>query len=379
MLGLLLSLLVLLAPACQGQPAAPMPPPPAPSAAALADTTFARLVTDLSEPGGYFDTDNLISNEASYLHVMGPLRERGLAGGAYLGVGPDQNFSYMAAVRPQIAFLVDIRRDNLLQHLLFKALFTRAPNRITYLALLFGKPVPAEAAAWTDRPLADLVAHLDGTPTTPDDAAVARRQVAAVLDTLPLALSEADRATIAAIHDRFIDAGLGLRFTSHGRPPMPYYPTYRQLLLEQDLDGEPASYLVREADYQFLRQMQIDHRVIPVVGDLAGPHALAAIAHYLTAQDLAVTAFYTSNVEYYLMRSRTFDAFVANVQRLPRSPGGVVIRSYFNRYRRTLPQTQRGYASTQLLHPLDRLVAAYETGAIRSYGDLIRDAALPAE
>src|SRR5215207_7700196 len=88
-------------------------------APALSDSAFAALVARLSEPGGYFDTDNLISNESSYLHAVGRLRALRGAGptGAYVGVGPDQNFSYIAAARPKVAFIVDIRRDNLLQHL----------------------------------------------------------------------------------------------------------------------------------------------------------------------------------------------------------------------------------------------------------------------
>ena len=84
---------------------------------------FAATIARLSEPGGYFDSDNLISNEKSYLQVVPALREAGSNGGAYVGVGPDQNFSYIAQVRPSIAFIIDIRRDNLLLHLLFKALF----------------------------------------------------------------------------------------------------------------------------------------------------------------------------------------------------------------------------------------------------------------
>ncbi len=57
-----------------------------------ATSEFGRLIQNLSEPGGYFDTDNLISNESSYLHVMGRMREMEVCGGAYLGVGPSQNF-----------------------------------------------------------------------------------------------------------------------------------------------------------------------------------------------------------------------------------------------------------------------------------------------
>src|SRR5688572_33360977 len=84
---------------------------------------FAAQIASLSEAPGYFDTDNLISNERSYLQVIPDLRAPAIRGHAYIGVGPDQNFSYIAAMRPSIAFILDIRRDNMLLHLLFKALF----------------------------------------------------------------------------------------------------------------------------------------------------------------------------------------------------------------------------------------------------------------
>src|SRR3954463_6907619 len=93
---------------------APRPHPPAQSP----PPSFAQTIASLSERGGYFDTDNLISNESSYLQVMPDLERRSIRGGAYIGVGPDQNFSYIAQTRPAIAFIVDIRRDNLLLHLL---------------------------------------------------------------------------------------------------------------------------------------------------------------------------------------------------------------------------------------------------------------------
>src|SRR5215831_19252840 len=79
-----------------------------------APTRFAAAIAQLSEPGGYFDTDNLISNESSYLQVLPELKQRNVRGGAYIGVGPDQNFSYIAEIRPSVAYLVDIRRDNVL-------------------------------------------------------------------------------------------------------------------------------------------------------------------------------------------------------------------------------------------------------------------------
>ena len=46
------------------------------STSAQSRPTFAASVANLSEPGGYFDTDNLISNERSYLQVIPDLRRR---------------------------------------------------------------------------------------------------------------------------------------------------------------------------------------------------------------------------------------------------------------------------------------------------------------
>src|SRR4051812_37516150 len=73
-------------------------------------TTFAAQIERLSEAPGEFDTDNLISNEAAYLDVIPALMASGIAGGAYVGVGPDQNFSYITRIRPSVAFIIDVRR-----------------------------------------------------------------------------------------------------------------------------------------------------------------------------------------------------------------------------------------------------------------------------
>src|SRR5262249_60905286 len=121
---------------------------------------FVALSTRLSEPGGYFDSDNLISNETSYQHVLIKMREMNVSGGVYLGVGPDQNFSYIAKIRPRMAIIIDIRRDNLLQQLLYKALFERARNRVGFLCLFFGKPFPKNKG-WERVGVKELVDYID--------------------------------------------------------------------------------------------------------------------------------------------------------------------------------------------------------------------------
>src|SRR5471030_1860297 len=143
---------------------APVAPAPAPVAAAIPaapvtppESTFGKTFLRLSEPGGYFASENVVSNEMSYLHVLDAIRRVGVKGGAYIGVGPDQNFSYIAAIKPQVAFMFDIRRDDMLEHLLLKAVFAMSRNRIEYVCLLLAKPAPADSDAWTNRGIADII------------------------------------------------------------------------------------------------------------------------------------------------------------------------------------------------------------------------------
>jgi len=60
----------------------------------LSDDEFWRLVTTFSENGGSFHSDNFTSNEPMFADVAKLLAD-GPAGGAYLGVGPEQNFTYV--------------------------------------------------------------------------------------------------------------------------------------------------------------------------------------------------------------------------------------------------------------------------------------------
>lgn len=336
------------------------------------DSLFPRVVEALSEPGGFFDTDNLISNEASYLHAVSALRRREVRGGAFIGVGPDQNFSYITAVRPEVAFIVDIRRDNLLLLLLLRAMLEEAGTRAEYLALLFGRSFPADPEGWRDHPLPELLDRIESE--LPDASAIAIRRplLHERVTGYGVPVSPDDRATLDRFHDEFIRSGPRLRYTTLGRPPAPWYPTYRQLLLETDLEGNPSSYLVADEPFQFLRDLHLRNGVIPVVGDLAGPHAVRAIGAYLAERGLRVSACYVSNVEFYLWRGGSFEAFVENLAALPSDPGTVLIRSAFVR---TLgirhPTGLPGYASVQLVQEMQGFVRSARAGVYRSYLDVV--------
>lgn len=364
------------------EPAAPAFSPLA-AQEALSPGQFAALIERISEEGGYFDTDNLISNESGYLNVIDALARLGVRGGAYIGVGPDQNYSYIAEVRPEIAFITDVRRDNLLHHLLLKALVERAPTPAGFLAGLHGVG-SAPPAALEGRDIEIVVAWVDsmsrsprapGAGGTSTDVGVAdlQRDVRARIDGYGLGLSEDDHATIRRFHDAFIRAGLDLRFTSYGRPPRPYYPTYRQLVLETDEDGDRASWLSSTERYDVVRELHLRNRIVPVVGDLAGGHAMREMGTVLRELATPLSAIYTSNVEYYLWQDRSIDRWMDNLAALPTAEDAVVIRSYFPNAGGQHPSALPGYWATQSLQSVRTL----SNGPFRSYWDLVTRDVIP--
>ena len=341
-----------------------------------ADSAFARLVQRLSEPGGYFDSDNLISNETSYLHVLDGMRRLKVQGGAYIGVGPDQNFSYIAMIRPDIAFMIDIRRDNLLEHLLFKSVFAMSRNRVEYLCFLFGKPVPRDVDHWGSKSIQDLVEYIDAIHTDGDLADSVQSAISQRVRRFGIPLSTLDLETIARIRDAFVRDSLDLRYSSIGRAPRPYHPTYRQLLLEKDRSGRQANFLASEEAFQYVKGLEGRDLIVPVVGNAAGEHALAAIAQLVAERGEKVSALYISNVEQYLIRDGGFPQFAENVKLLPRDRRSVMVRSFFGYgygfgTAGAHPLNVAGHYSTQILQTLDAFVATYDSGAVRSYYDLI--------
>lgn len=340
----------------------------APSGQTRKSGGFAARIAELSEPEGTFDTDNLISNERSYLHVIPALRAAGVNGGAYIGVGPDQNFSYIAEIRPSIAFIVDVRRDNLLLQLLFKGLFAEAATRVEYLALLFGRAPPADLESWKSATVEQLAAFVSSSKPSADLAS-RRARVDARVAGFGVPLSRADTATIHRFHDTFTGAGLSLKFESHGRGPRSYYPTYGELLLETDREGHHGNFLAAEDAYQFVRALEQRDLIIPVVGNLSGASALTKIGELLDERGEKLSAFYTSNVEFYLFGDGTFPRYFENLRRIPHTPKSIVIRSMFDGYAFTAPP---GYYSESLTQPIDELLDRMKRGAIRGYHDLAR-------
>ena len=335
-------------------------------------TDFAQLNARLSERAGYFGSDNLVSNELSYQHVLGKLEKMNVRGGVYLGVGPDQNYTYMAQIKPKLAIMIDIRRDAMLQHLLFKALCMMSRNRVEYLSLLFARPLPKDFKKWQDRPIRDLVDYFDRTPLDEKIAEKTRQEVQKRLAGLGLGLSPRDLETIDEIYNAFSTDCLEVRYTIRDRPTGRFFPAYRDILLEKDLDGRYRNYLAAEESFQVIKEMHDQNRIITITGDLSGPKAVKAVGEFLKEIGEKVSAFYVSNVEFYLWRQDSMNRWVENLKALPIDERSVIIRSYFNYayYTSVHPQTIDNYFSVQILQTIDSLIKDYEQGGYGSYYEL---------
>ena len=339
----------------------------------LSDSEFWKLVTSISEPGGYFRSDNFVSNETSYQWVIPDLL-RTAKSGAYLGVGPDQNFTYLVALRPKIAFIFDIRRQNMLTHLMYKALIEQSADRADFLSRLFSRPRPAHLDTLT-APESMFVAF----QLVPPDSAAYRRNIASIVEQLSkkhgFALSSDDTASIGYVYRSFVAFGPDITYNSNqGRSGYGRMPSYAQLQIETDSAGLHRSYMANEANFRVLKQLEADNLVVPVVGDFAGPTAIRAVGAYLKDHHADVTAFYLSNVEQYLFQQGDdWRHFFDNVGELPLDSTSTFIRSVFDGavYYRGAPSFGGYMRARQMLASMLAQVVAFKAGKLLTYGDVI--------
>jgi hypothetical protein len=350
--------------------------PPAIPDPASAESTYGRTFLRLSEPAGYFPSENVVSNETSYLHVLDAMRRIGVKGGAYIGVGPDQNFSYIAAVRPDVAFMFDIRRDAMLEHQLFKAVFAMSRNRLEYLCVLTAKPVPANVDSWKDSSITALIKFVDNTSASVEFAKSSEIEIESRARKFGIPLSDNDVGVLALYRAAFIRFGLDVQYSSLNGSMMSNMPAWRDLLVEVDRAGNQLNYLAADSLFQLVKRMEAENRIIPVTGNAAGATALRRLGEEIRARGLTVSALYMSNVEQYLFRDMVFGSFADNVATLPRNEKSVMIRGLFGQGRGGggwHPLSVLGYNSTQILQSMDSFVGSHQAGGIRSYNDLLSD------
>ena len=338
------------------------------------ESTYGRTFLALSEPAGYFPSENVVSNETSYLHVLDAMRRVGVKGGAYIGVGPDQNFSYIGAIRPDVAYMFDIRRDAMIEHQLFKAVFAMSRTRLEYLCVLLAKPVPADVATWRDSSIAALISLVDKTPASVEFAKSSELEIENRARRFGIPLSDNDVAVLALYRAAFIRFGLDVQYSSLNGNMSMSMPAWRDLLVEVDRAGNQLSYLAADSLFQVVKKMEAENRIIPVTGNAAGATALRRLGDEIRSRGLVVSAMYMSNVEQYLFRDLAFNSFAQNVKTLPRNEKSVMIRSLFSQGRMgygTHALSVAGYNSTQILQSMDAFVADFDAGRILSYNDLL--------
>jgi hypothetical protein len=329
----------------------------------LSDSEFWSLVSEISEPGGFFRiTDNYTSNEREIGRLFTMLRERGTSGGVYMGVGPEQNFTYIAAIRPAMAFVIDIRRQAVMQHLMFKAIFEMSGDRADFISMLFSKPKPAGI----DR--GETIQRIwDAYWNVESDSALAAKNYARIVEQLTkrhrftFTKDEADQ--LKSVYEAFYL--YGPRITTRGDQTGwggRNSPTFADLTAwVADANGKPQSFLTTEENYEYVKQLHERNLIVPVSGDFAGPKAIRAIGTYLKQRGGVISAFYVSNVEQYLFQDEKQNAFFDNVATLPVTENSVFIRPY------ALRRAIVGDA----LCPIGANVAAAQAGRVPTNNDAL--------
>ena len=318
----------------------------APAPAELSDRQFWSLSKDSSEEDGFFRSDNLLSNETSFEYIIPDLLKTAKTGRVYMGVGPEQNFTYMAALKPSMAFIIDIRHGNLDVHLMYKALFELSSDRADFVSRLFSRKRPAGLTARSTvdeiftayskaegnqelyeqnlKTIEDDLTKKHGFPLSSGD-----------LDGIRWALSNYyqfgpsisyNSSLSANVPPAIVGANGGIRGGNNG-------VTYASLMMSDDGNGQYRSYLASEDSFQFLKNLESRNLVVPVVGDFGGDKAIRAVGAYLKSVGAQVSAFYLSNVEQFLSQEGKWDRFCLSVASLPIDDTSMFIRSGAGRNR----------------------------------------------
>lgn len=325
---LALGLFAHVSPAAQAQTAAPQPLP-----AKLSDKEFWTLFNEMSEKGGYFRSDNFLSNE-SVLQFVIPSLQKETRPGVYVGVGPEQNFTYLYALKPKIAFILDIRRGNAQEHLFYKALFELSADRADFLSRLFGRRRPQGLDTTTA--VSKLMAAYDSAAT---DSAILKRTIADVEDVLVkrhhFELTADDHKGLAFIANAFFQYGPRIDYNSTtfgANRPQKRSPNYIDLMTAGDMQGRRRSYMATEAAWRWMKEYEANNLVVPLVGDFGGPKAVKAIGNWARDHGTIVSVFYVSNVEQYLFQQKdAWKRFYASVGTMPVDSTSRFVRAVFDR------------------------------------------------
>ena len=255
--------------------------------AKLTDKEFWELTEFVSESNGEFQSDNFLSNERGYQIVIPDLIKTAKPGRVYLGVGPEQNFPYIIALKPSLAIIFDIRRGNLHEHLLYKALFEMSTDRADFLSRLFSRPRPDGLTKTT--PIAAMMAAYDTVAASEE---LYQKNFKAVSDQLTrthgFALHADDLPGIDYVYrTAFFSGGPQLSYNMAGRGARGTFggrgnqATYADIQEIDDGRGVNRGFLATEENWRVMKDLETRNLLVPVVGDFGGPKAIRTVGAYL--------------------------------------------------------------------------------------------------
>jgi len=312
----------------------------APVPTRLTDQQFWDLSRESSEEDGFFRSDNLLSNETSFQYIIPELLKGTKQGRVYMGVGPEQNFTYIAALKPSMAIIIDIRHGNLDVHLMYKALFELSKDRSEFVSRLFSRKRATNLTAKSSATeLFEAYLAAEGSKEMYEE------NLKAIDDVLTkkhgFALSQGDLDGIRWALSNYYQFGPSINYSSSLSANVPPTivgaiggnrggnngVTYASLMMSEDGHGQYRSYLANEENFAYVKDMESRNLIIPVVGDFGGNKAIRAAGRYLKSIDAMVSTFYLSNVEQFLVQDNKWDTFCSSVMTLPIDESSYFIRS----------------------------------------------------
>ena len=256
-----------------------------------------------------------------------------------------------------------------------KELFAASKDRKDYLAQLFARPPPPGIQLSSDANALKLLDLFEGlAPNQAFFEETIEKLWQSIRSKFPRLVKDRDRITIERIARSFHYKGLDIAYEIPGRPELNFFPSWGSLLVETDRAGRLGHYLNSQESFLFLKKLQQENRLIPVVGNLAGSKAVQGVAAEVKRRGLTVSILYLSNVEFYLFRNGTLSRFIENLSFLPIDNGSIVIRSYFNQltgYRESHPDSVAGHLSVSLVQRIQSFLMNARSQPYTDYWDLV--------
>jgi formylglycine-generating enzyme required for sulfatase activity len=223
-----------------------------------------RSFVDCRDPAHY-----VVSNEPRS-RLWRPYVEH--LGGGYVGVGIDQNYTLMAHARSEWAWLFDYDPTIVKLHHVLRALILAAPDRVTYLSLF--------------------------TSAKRKEAEAVLRETYANDASLPAYL-EIFRLSVVRLEDYFrLQAEHKLAVPDITKAPGADLDKPRRIASVKTGDAigdDTFGWLATDDNYQFIRTLFQQDRVVLLEGDMLGNQTMQGIGRAARALQVPVRIYYGSN------------------------------------------------------------------------------------